>query len=268
MAPVLMLGGGLGWLELEARRESLRKWGIATATASVATLEYGESKEVTKAQWFGGSLNPSLLPQRPITDEEFAALGRFDGLVELNIVVGVMTDACLAQLEGKSQLRNVYCWKPQITDRGLAHLRGLANLRSLELLRSPNLSDSGLVHLGLLTNLEELTLSGTKIDGSGLGHLAGLGRLRSLVIPMSKLSDEGLCSLAGSAACGGFTSAGASTPTLKTSAPLSTYRADRLGLGSDRITDAGLVELAGLTNLQVLDLSGPQLTEAGLRACL
>ena len=85
--------------------------------------------EVVRAWWFGGSFNPGSLPQVAISDEDFAALGQFDQLHSLIMVVGVMTDAGLAQIGGLPRLEKVYCFKPRVTNACLSHLRGSTSLR-------------------------------------------------------------------------------------------------------------------------------------------
>ena len=54
-----------------------------------------------------------------------------------------------------------------ISDRGLVHLEGLANLKQLALSRHKNVTDKGLVHLQGLTKLKELTLMQTQVSDEG-----------------------------------------------------------------------------------------------------
>jgi hypothetical protein len=59
----------------------------------------------------------------------------------------------------------------KVTDAGLEHLQGLANLATLNLENNRGVSDSGLVHLKGLTKLRTLNLGGTKVTDAGVGDL-------------------------------------------------------------------------------------------------
>ena len=58
----------------------------------------------------------------------------------------------------------------KVTDAGLAHLKGLTNLRGLRL-TDTNITDAGLVHLKGLTNLGYLYLNSTEVTESGVKDL-------------------------------------------------------------------------------------------------
>ena len=66
----------------------------------------------------------------------------------------------------------------QVTDVGLAQLKGLTNLHALDL-RGNTITDAGLVHLKGLTQLQRLDLSHTKITDAGLEHPKGLPNSKS-----------------------------------------------------------------------------------------
>lgn len=58
-----------------------------------------------------------------------------------------------------ANLPSLILWGPNLTDRGLAHLKALTNLPSLELEDFSKITDAGLVHLEALINLRSLELS-------------------------------------------------------------------------------------------------------------
>ena len=60
--------------------------------------------------------------------------------------------------------------KPQVTDAGLVHLKGLTTLERLRL-ACTEVTDAGLVHLTGLTKLESLNLRDTQITGAGVADL-------------------------------------------------------------------------------------------------
>jgi len=81
--------------------------------------------------------------------------------------------------------------KVRITDVGMQHLAGLANLRSLDL-GGTLITEAGLVHLERLTNLERLNLEHTQVRETGLVHLKGLTNLKHLSLDSTQIRDAGL----------------------------------------------------------------------------
>jgi hypothetical protein len=76
---------------------------------------------------------------------------------------------------------------------GLAHLRGLSALTSLDL-ENTRVGDGGLAHLSRL-KLDYLCLSGTQITDAGLSRLGGLLNLTTLSPSGSGISDPQLANL-------------------------------------------------------------------------
>jgi hypothetical protein len=263
MLLVLVSGAGLGWFAIRQQREAHRRWVIATIQASGSSVEF-DGNAISRIVWFGGSLNPALLPQRPLTADEINALGSCGQLRELAMVASVMTDQGLAALSRDRLLERLYCFQPKITDAGLEPLASLTGLKMLELLRVPALSDATLVHIAGLAHLEKITLSGASITGSGFVHLTGLGKLKSLIIPNAPLDDAGLANLGRLITLeqlyiGGGKYSNAGVASISKLAGLTD-----LGLGSAGCTDACLAGLTGLTKLRKLDIEGPQVTDAWL----
>ena len=60
---------------------------------------------------------------------------------------------------------------PQISDAGLADIKGLTSLEALNLNSCRQVTDAGLVHLKGLTNLEDLDLGETKVTDAGLAAM-------------------------------------------------------------------------------------------------
>jgi hypothetical protein len=86
---------------------------------------------------------------------------------------------------------------------GLAHLRGLTGLQSLDLSECERVTDAGLAHLAGLTGLQSLDLGGCeqgkRVTDAGLAHLRGLTGLRSLDLRgrRQQVTDAGLAHLRG-----------------------------------------------------------------------
>lgn len=175
------------------------------ATVTVLTAEvlgYTGSEE-----WYGVGIH----------DKSFddAALGRLadrhgdriGGLILENTSV---TDAGLAQLAKFPALRNLeirndVSWSASgsasgmITDAGMAHLKGLVRLQSLNVSYS-SVTDAGLEALGELRELQSLYLGFSRVRGPGLEKLESLKRLSFLSLDGCKLDAEGLKVLAGATA--------------------------------------------------------------------
>ena len=80
----------------------------------------------------------------------------------------------------------------QIADAELEHLKGLTNLRELDL-TNMQISDAGLLHLKGLTNLRELNhYANMHITDAGLVHLEGLTKLKDLDLMFTQVTDEGV----------------------------------------------------------------------------
>ena len=77
------------------------------------------------------------------------------------------------------------------TDAGLERLKGLTQLRALDL-RMANVTDAGLEHLTGLTQLQMLVLWHTQVTDAGLEHLKGLTQLWILDLDETNVTDGGL----------------------------------------------------------------------------
>ena len=184
--------------------------------------------------------------------------------VELNLRRTKGTDAGLAHLKGLPNLRELNLESTQVSDAGLVHLKGLTGLKTLRL-GGTKVTDAGLVQLKGLANLTDLKLSRTQVTDAGLVHLKGLKNLQTLSLPR-RITDAGLVHLKGMANLETLhlprriTDAG-----LAHLKGLTGLRSLTLGffLGS-QISDKGMVHLQRLTNLQILDLKFTNVTDAGL----
>lgn len=88
------------------------------------------------------------------------------------------------------------CENGEVSDEGLAHIKGMTDLRSVAL--GPGISDVGLAHLTGLTELTELRLdSAQDVTDGGLGALTALTKLQNLSLQYTDVTDAGLVHLAG-----------------------------------------------------------------------
>lgn len=105
-------------------------------------------------------------------------------------------DDKLAELKPiASQIKWMDLARTQVTDKGLAHVAGMANLSRLHL-ENTAVTDAGLDSLKGLANLEYLNLYGTQVSDAGLAKLSGLKNLKKVFVWQSKVTDAGAAKLA------------------------------------------------------------------------
>ena len=151
-----------------------------------------------------------------------------------------VTDVGLAHLRGLPNLTALGLNGTLVTDAGLEHLQALPNLRSLGL-NDTAVSDAGLAHLKNLTKLRNLHLtSDQRVTGTGLRHLQGLANLIELHLSCSRLDDAGL----------------------EFVKMMKNLRV--LSIGSTRVTNAGLNHLKDLSSLTEIILDHNQVSDDGL----
>jgi hypothetical protein len=102
-------------------------------------------------------------------------------------------DADLVQVKWIRGLTELNLSETQVTDAGLAHLKGLP-LSYLALARS-EVGDTGLAYLQGMRTLGTLDLSGTRVTDAGLAYLKGLHRLHILLLSDTRITDSGLAHL-------------------------------------------------------------------------
>lgn len=195
---------------------------------------------------------PSSGAEVAFGDEDLARLvGRYgDRIWGIHLGNTRVTDAGLRHLAGLADIRHIglgeegpwdYSRFPiprtgRITDAGLVHLRNLNKVQSLHIRGLP-ITDSGLEPLGGLTGLHNLTLSRTRVQGPGLAHLKSLPQLGYLVLDGSAITGEGLRSLSALRMLG------------------------ILSLNGIPLSDEGLASLKALPSLNNLEVRGCGLTD-------
>ena len=209
-----------------------------------------------------------------VTDAGIQKLQQLPNLHELNLdTAEALTDAAASYLRGAKQLQKLVLRGVDITDVGMPYLAALTNLKSLDLSYTM-IGDVGLESLPALGRLEVLDLGGTRITGINLNFLKLLPKLRKLSFNGIQRRNAGACW----------------TPLvtdldMDTLALLSSLEDLNLGVGVSlgrtgvavgsgnchvtggiQLTDLGVAKLAKLTNLKRLDISGANVTAAGLQA--
>jgi hypothetical protein len=135
----------------------------------------------------------ALPRSRPHVDDDLIGIKHSPDLTVL--APTQVTNRGLAHLAGMDQLRKLHLNRTAVSDRGLRHLAGLSGLRELHLSRT-RITDAGLAHLAGLAQLRFLGISGTEVTDAGLVHLKELQNLRELDLSLNDVSDKGVAFLA------------------------------------------------------------------------
>jgi len=244
------------------------------ATAGHAAIKptTDEARVIAEIEKLGGKVTvDEKSPGKPVTGVTFEG--------------SKVTDAALAYLKGLATLRTLNLGNTQVTDAGLAHLKGLEQLQWLNL-SGTKVTDAGLNSLKRLAHLQALHLTTTKVTDAGLENINGLMELRLLAVADTKVTDAGLehlkvlvklfyLNVAGTKVSGTGLECLEGLAQLQVLNLWGTQVTDaglvhlrRLNmlkwLGLSHISDAGLENLKGLTNLRVLWLKDSTITDAGV----
>jgi hypothetical protein len=197
-----------------------------------------------------------------IGDAGLEAIPRLDQLEELRLAFTQVTDAGLKVLRGREHLKSLDLHSTAITGTGLRQLSDAAGLRELNL-ASTRLTEAGMMEVGRLSGLENLSLAWTQVDDSSLRFLENLHELRTLRLGATKITDAGLSHLRGLAhleeldlSNTKITGAGF--------AALNRLHLRRVDIYGSPVNDAGLGCFRGQVDLKVLDVAGANITGAGL----
>lgn len=143
------------------------------------------------------------------------------------------------------RLRSLAVSGDYLDDEGMRIVGGLRNLESFYQWEGGKIGDTGAEHLREMPRLRYVHLGDSRVGDRGLAALATIPNLDGLSMQRNKITDVGLASLAGH-------------PKLK-----SLWIGGLEGLTP--ITDAGVVHLANLPQLEELDLQHTRVTPDGLK---
>jgi serine/threonine protein kinase len=150
-----------------------------------------------------------------------------------------VTDRHLAVLPDLANLRNLNLDNTATTDAGLKDVARARNLVSLSLTNT-QVTDAGLAEIKTLTNLEDLRLDQLPITDAGLAHLTAFPRLRKLSLYKTAVTDNGVAYLK-------------QLPSL-----------ERLSLDETQTGDEALRHVSQLPNLNYLSVWRTQVTDPGV----
>jgi len=146
-----------------------------------------------------------------------------------------------AQIAMVGKTERIQVEKAALRDADLSALRGLTNLRTLQIDdEGSRITSAGIACLAELPNIEHLRIRGG-IDGPTLATICTLKSLRILNLPRGSFADADLQSLK------------------------QLSQLEQLRFGSPNVTDAGIKTIASLPALKRLHLIDVPITDAGLR---
>lgn len=131
-------------------------------------------------------------PKKRATDEDLQRISHLTGIRELHLSKAYdVTDRGVAALAGMTQMRSLDLYSTSITDAALASLVRMTHLEYLHV-GLTRLKGPGLVHLAALQRLEWLSVEDTDIGDECLGPLEGLRSLKKLALWGTRVSTGGL----------------------------------------------------------------------------
>jgi len=160
-------------------------------------------------------------------------------IAEVDLSTTWITDDDLARIGGLPDLRKIDLSHTKISDLGLAHLRPLRNVVSLNCFSCAYITDGGVAFLKDWENLEYLNVRGSEVTSRVFEHLAKMKKLQTLDVGFSRVNDDGFDALA------------------------SLERLEELHIGGDKMSGLALPSLRLLPSLKRLDVNGSQRTDSG-----
>jgi len=127
-----------------------------------------------------------------MTDAALERFARLDFVTKLNLDGSTrVTDEGLKHVAGLAQLQdlNLSGWESPITDRGLEALRHLPELRRFQMCWPQRVTDAGMANLTLCEHLERVDLMGTQTGDGAIEALTGKPKLRHLKAGKNVTSD-------------------------------------------------------------------------------
>ena len=248
------------------------------AKPSAAEAEVVAALKAVDAEVFlgeDGKVESIRFTEPVVTDELFAKVAALSSVKTLDMYhVEGLTLEGIAPIAKMTSLETLMLSCEGLTDEWLAPLGSLKGLKSLILSGNRELTMDGAKHLVGLTSLVELRLGDTKVGDGGVALIAGLTGLERLELKRADVTDSGVVHLKGMTKLRELQLSGRGTNFDEihsgiTDASVEVIKGmtqlEILDLGSTKITDAGLAQLGGLKNLEMLVIvSANKITDEGV----
>src|SRR5882724_5587830 len=201
-----------------------------------------------------------------VTDSTTNNLAAISRLRDLSVATCDITDLGLRRLINLKHLESLNISGTRITDKGLIDLAKLKQLRALDLCQT-DITDTGLKAIGALEGLQRLDISLCNgITDLGLKHLSTLAKLTAIDLTQSPITDRGVRSLVALKQLESLTLVRLpiTGDGLKELEPLAHLKHLNLRM-CESIEDVDLPSVARLKSIEVLDLRGTGITDAGVK---
>ncbi|MEZ5942636.1 MAG: hypothetical protein R3C18_14680 [Planctomycetaceae bacterium] len=197
------------------------------------------------------------------SEDGMAALATAPKLETVSLVDCLIRDHYLLHLADSTHLKNLQLAGNPLSGEGLAHLRGCRELEQL-CLHGCALTDEGLQKIPPLPNLITLDVSNNQITDAALREISRerFPKLRQLILDRTDVTAAGLVQLKGIGPMLSIGELRLRDEDLMFLDELSEVRA--LSLFRNPITDASVVRLSRLKQLEYLDVRQTKITQAGL----
>jgi Leucine-rich repeat (LRR) protein len=205
-----------------------------------------------------------------LTSHDMVDLGRLTQLKSLRIEGNEISDLGVAALKGLTNLESLNIaqssWvnsRMQIGDGAMMFVAGFTKLRELNLSRLP-VTDEGFAKLSALGELRNLNIVGTQVTGRGLKTLVSFPHLESFMASDATIDDESMQYVG---QCGELTYlmlGGVGDEGFRHVAKLRKLK--RITIEGQRVTDAALANLTSLGELTHIELRAPKITDDGLKS--
>ena len=251
----------------------LRKWLGDDIFATVAYVSLGSPSEPGRAVTDADLKVLRSFPQLTVLqiadprvgDQGLAYVGQLGYLETLGLAWGSFSDSGLENLKGLTRLREIWLHGRGITEKGLDHLAANKGLRRLHL-DDTRVTAAGIARQPFASALESLSLSGTDVDDATLAGLDALTGLRGFGLLRAHVTDTGLSPLA---RLTGLHSLSLFDCPALTDSGLANLRGlselDELNIGGASFSDAGIEQLRSLRNLRTLTLWSVPLSDRSAR---
>jgi WD40 repeat protein/predicted Ser/Thr protein kinase len=256
-------------IHFDTEREAA-EWVLSVGGTVGLIGPYGESAPVIDRRLPGGPfaiMGVSFNSQSQVRNDEFIKLSRCRRLASIMANGSALNGSGLSHLKPVRSLQALHLAgltdpaheNKLLTDKTLASIAELTQLKTLQLASNRALTDASLVTVARLTDLENLYLDGVSITDAGLKNLQTMSKLKSISVAGTGVTDQGLARLiAQHPNLTEISLAQGTAASVMTLESLATARMlEGAQCGGDQVTASGIAALAQLERFHKLQVIYP-----------
>jgi hypothetical protein len=192
-------------LALEAVKAD-RGWVLYADEFKMGKVIVPSGSSLWKPSW--GTLTPGKGPWAPAWLRRAVGDEFFREMVHVSLFVDVQkasmtapndlplpVDDVLFKLRGQTGIKTLHLGGATVTDKGLASVAELTDLRELAIWWATGITDAGMADLSHLPRLSMVDISLSKLTDEGIGKLGRLPMLEDLSVQGQSFSDQALIDL-------------------------------------------------------------------------